>query len=43
LQVHSAPGSGLTLLLRIPLPEVVPLVVPPLLPSSNEAALREAA
>jgi signal transduction histidine kinase len=43
LQVHSAPGSGLTLVLRIPLLEAMPLVVAPLPPSSNEAALREAA
>jgi signal transduction histidine kinase len=42
LQVHSAPGRGLTLELRIPLPLAVPLVVPPP-PLSSEAAFREAA
>jgi signal transduction histidine kinase len=47
LQVHSAPGCGLTLVLRIPLPEAMPVVLPPMPPvpppSSNEAAFREAA
>jgi signal transduction histidine kinase len=47
LQVRSAPGGGLTLVLRIPLPEALPVVVPPMPtvppPPSNEAAFREAA
>jgi len=47
LQVHSAPDSGLTLVLRILLPEarlVVMSTMPPAPPpSSNEAALRQAA
>jgi len=54
LQVHSAPGSGLTLVLRIPLaealleamPEATPVALqapPPVSPSSNETAFKEAA
>ncbi len=43
LQVHSAPGHGMTLVLRIPLPEAMPWVVAAVAPSSNEAALRQAA